>query len=149
MMERRHNHSDHGPTTRLGLALGPALVSLTIMTGSALAEPQLSVSPVPVIENGQVTLRAAGLPALTVVEIGAGPPFSEYTVMDTARTDAHGMLTCTVGLPQFAEPGMYLVFAVATTDFATKALSEPVAVVSQVMATADQTQTAATPGSSP
>lgn len=135
-MTRTHQALHFGapshPATLPALAMA-ALLALGLPGQAMAAEPHISVSPSPVIEGHQVTLIAAGLPAMTAVEVGAGPPFSEYVVLDILQTDNAGALTCTVSLPELAEPGMDLIFVVSTTDFAIKALSAPIPVIGQPM----------------
>lgn len=63
-----------------------------------------------------VRVRAAGFPANTMVEIGFGPPNSEYSVLETARTDAQGGVSVVVEVPDWAETGRGYVFVVAGTD---------------------------------
>jgi LysM repeat protein len=61
-----------------------------------------------------VTIRAVGLKGDTEVRIGAGPPRSEYEILERARTTRDGRLEATIQVPEWsADPGA-IVFVVET-----------------------------------
>ena len=84
----------------------------------------LSVSPHdgPVGTDVQLTLQ--GFPPDTRVDIGFGPPDSEYSVLRTATTSGNGTLDTTATVPSWAESGRRYVFVVAdNVDQEPKAIS--------------------------
>lgn len=96
-------------------------------------EPTVSFSPQQGPTGSQVQITASGFPADTAVEIGFGPPQSEYEVTSQARTDAQGRLTTTVEVPSWAEDGRPYVFVVAergNQPNLPKAVSDPFTVTS-------------------
>jgi hypothetical protein len=78
------------------------------------AGADVSVLPNAGQPGDEVTLRAIGLRGDTEVRIGAGPPQSEYEILDTARSTRDGRLEATVTVPQWAADQDALVFVVET-----------------------------------
>lgn len=91
--------------------------------GGQPAEPTASVSPRQASPGASVQVTAGGFAANSQVEIGFGPPRSEYSVVTTARTDAEGQLATTVQVPDWAERGSEYVWVVADTDNQPKAIT--------------------------
>lgn len=122
-------------------ALGTAVVLAALATpASALATPTVSVAPDTATPPVDLTVTANGFPPHTRVEVGAGPPRSEYEVLAETMTDGRGGLRHVVHLTAATEPG-WLVFVVATEDLRVKASSQPVRIfpgygVGQAMADA-------------
>jgi len=88
----------------------------------------LRAEPLDPAPGDVVLLTAEGFPPETSVEVGAGPPTSQYEVIDHAVSDADGTVLHEVLLPQRAEPGQVIVFVMATEDFTHKAVSNPVVI---------------------
>lgn len=87
--------------------------------------PGLSVEPRSGPVQTEVTLQASGFAPNTPVEIGFGPPRSEYDVIGHAETTAQGTLRTHVRVPAFAREGEPYVFVVAGPGNEPKAVSEP------------------------
>lgn len=64
----------------------------------------------------RVTVRGTGFEPNDRVEIGMGPPQSEYDVLGHARADANGSVRATVEVPSWAENGRDYVFVVSSTS---------------------------------
>lgn len=94
------------------------------------AEPTVSLSPQQGSTGSQVQITASGFPENTAVEVGFGPPESEYEVISQAQTNAQGRLTTTVEIPSWAENGRSYVFVVAERDNQPKAVSDRFTVTS-------------------
>lgn len=110
-------------------ALGAVVVLAALAPiAPALAAASVSVAPDTATPPADLTLTAQGFPPHTRVEVGAGPPRSEYDVIAEATTDGHGGLHHVVHLTASADEG-WLVFVVATDDFRVKAVSEAVRIL--------------------
>ena len=70
----------------------------------------LTVSPTQGTVETAVTLRGEDFPPNTALELGFGPPESEYEVFGEVTTDAEGSFTTTVTPPDWAEVGRDYVF---------------------------------------
>jgi hypothetical protein len=90
---------------------------------SGSASPEATVSPTSAAPGTTLNVRASGLPANSLVEIGVGPPESEFRVTDTARTDASGSVSTTIRVPEWVSSGREYVVAVVTPDYRQKAIS--------------------------
>ena len=88
------------------------------------ASPAASVSPSVAGTGAAVRVSASGFRPHTEVEIGFGPPSSEYEVVARARTDARGEVEARVRVPEWAEPGASYLWVVAERDYDPKALSD-------------------------
>ena len=108
----------------------PARLVVDVRTdGDAAADtagPRASVSPASAPVGGELRVRATGFRGGADVEIGFGPPNSEYEVIGRARTDAGGALSTTVRVPSWARAGEAYVVVVAADGARTKAVSQPV-----------------------
>lgn len=87
-------------------------------------EPAVTVSPQQAAPGAQVTLQARGFPGRNTVQIGFGPPQSEYEVLGQAQTDAAGRLRTTVTVPTWAESGRDYVWVVADRDNEPRVISD-------------------------
>lgn len=76
-------------------------------------QESLTLSPNAGTSDTAITLSGAGFPANTTLELGFGPPQSEYQVFRSVTTDAAGRFTTTVTPPDWAEPGRDYVFVAA------------------------------------
>lgn len=94
-------------------------------------EPNVTVSRTEAAPGAEVTVTAEGFPRDTEVVIGAGPPQSEYDVIERVRTDAEGRVERSVALPRAAASHRQYVFVVATPDARTKAVSRRIDVVEE------------------
>ncbi|MBW3563603.1 MAG: hypothetical protein KY459_02650 [Acidobacteria bacterium] len=91
-------------------------------------EPVASVSKTSGAPGEMVTVTGQGFPPDTEVIIGAGPPRSEYDVIERGRTDETGRIERQVAIPRSATSSDSYLFVVATPDARIKALSSPLAV---------------------
>lgn len=72
-----------------------------------------------------VEISAQGFPPFHAVEIGAGPPHSEYTVWAEGQSSAQGTVQAEVTIPPSVPDDIDLVFVVSTEDFSVVARSHP------------------------
>lgn len=92
------------------------------------APPEAATVTVPTstaAPGSSITVQAAGFTANTTVEVGFGPPRSEYTVVTEMQTDAEGRLEATVEVPTWANRGEPLVVVVTEPDHDPRAVSDP------------------------
>ncbi|MGC2857526.1 hypothetical protein ACM64Y_18800 [Novispirillum sp. DQ9] len=106
----------------LGLAGGGA-------APAALAAEAVRTDKDVVAPGATVTVNASGFPARRAVELGAGPPHSEYLVIDTGLTDAAGSVDFHPRIDGATPTGTIIVFVVATEDLMIKAESPPVEIL--------------------
>lgn len=83
---------------------------------NAIESPSITVSPSTAAPGEEVRVEATGMPALADVVIGFGPPESEYEVLARYATDADGLISETVAVPDWAAAGRAYVWVVATPD---------------------------------
>lgn len=114
---------------RTALLLAALLVSAAAAASAAMAEETVRVDPSALVPGAEVTVTARGFPPQADVELGAGPPASEYTVLDTGRTDTAGAIRFILVMSPDAPVGSTLVFVVATEDLALKATSLPIEIL--------------------
>lgn len=117
-----------------------ALATLAACTGQVAIDPPketpapdespvaVTMSPKSGSQNTDVTLRADGFPPNQPVDIGFGPPSSEYEVVGNARANARGEVSTTVTVPDWAENGREYVFVVAEAGGGEKAIFSPFSV---------------------
>lgn len=91
--------------------------------GGASPDPAASVSPRQAPPSASVRISASGFAPSSQVEIGFGPPNSEYEVVGSARTDADGALRTSLPVPDWAEAGRDYVWVVADADSHPKAVT--------------------------
>ena len=77
---------------------------------------QASVSPQSAAPGETVTVEGRGFRADERVRVAAGPPRSEYQTVSTTRADAQGRVRAQVKVPEWADPGRGLVWALVTDD---------------------------------
>jgi hypothetical protein len=113
-------------------------VLVLLTPGWATAEPAADLTPQlgvqwqhagPLKPGDTVEISLQGFPALVAVEIGAGPPQSEYTVWTHGQTTARGALRARVTIPLSIPPEIALVFVAATQDFEYRAQSQPIGLI--------------------
>lgn len=96
---------------------------------TATTEPTLpssiAISPTSGPPGTLVEVNAAGLPANTVIDIGAGPLEAEYDILASAETDDDGVLIRSIRLPNLAEPGEEWVIALTPSESSGDILSDP------------------------
>lgn len=95
--------------------------------------PRLAYMPVNAAGGSSIHVIATGFPANQPVNIGFGPPASEYGTVQTATTSASGALNLEVRVPAGYAAGEEWVLVVETTDFQHQALStatDPVVTIS-------------------
>lgn len=91
-------------------------------------EPAIGIEPRQGSAGTEVVVTASGFPPDRAVEIGFGPPASEYDVITQARTEEDGTITERVRVPSWAEAGRDYVFVVAEANAGPgrmKLISEP------------------------
>ncbi len=120
---------DASAALRAAAFLGMLVVAAAIAAPAALAEEAVSATPRAVAPGSEVTVTATGFPPMVAVELGAGPPASEYVVIDHGRTDRAGGVRFDVRLDDAAPVGASVVFVVATEDLAISAASEPIDII--------------------
>ena len=103
---------------------------LVAREGAAAGEPRASATPSVVAPGGELQVRAAGFPRDIAVEIGFGPPRSEYEVVARARSDAAGRVAASVSVPSWARAGEPYVIVVAGPANRPTAISDTVRVAS-------------------
>lgn len=92
-----------------------------------VAGADVTVSPNSGQPGDEVTLHATGLRGDTEVRIGAGPPESEYEIVESARTTRNGELETTITVPQSAADQDAVIIFVVETD-RVRLTSEPFAI---------------------
>jgi hypothetical protein len=83
----------------------------------------------PLKPGDTVEISVQGFPALTAVEIGAGPPQSEYKVWTHGHTSEQGILRAKLVIPRDVSAEATLVFVVSTHDFHHSARSVPIGLI--------------------
>ena len=73
----------------------------------------------------EVRVEGRGFPAGAELDLGFGPPESEYEVLRTVTADAQGEVGVTATVPSWAEPGRAYVFVLAAPRNDPRAISEP------------------------
>lgn len=96
---------------------------------AAVAAEAVRTDTAAVAAGSSLTVSATGFPASRAVELGAGPPQSDYEVLDTARTDEAGTVIFHARISPEAPAGMLVVFVVATEDLSISAASPPVEIL--------------------
>lgn len=94
-----------------------------------IGEPTITVSALEVAAGESIEVVAAGFPPNGEVEVGVGPPNSEYDVVQVVTTDGNGTVRARIPIDAAHPAGSELVFVVAThPDPGTKVVSEVVRV---------------------
>lgn len=75
--------------------------------------------------GSQIEVRASGFAGNTMVELGFGPPQSEFTVVRQVRTNSAGELNTSITIPTTANRGRPYVVVVQETDNEPRAVSDP------------------------
>jgi len=86
--------------------------------------PTVAIEPHMTAQGALVEVEATGFTPSSTVEIGIGPPASEYEVIRTVQTDAKGRVMMTLQVPQWAERDRPYVVVVADTDDQPRAVSD-------------------------
>lgn len=97
---------------------------------STPGEPTLAIQPLSGPPGLNIEAVADGFPPNTQVQIGVGPPASEYRVIENAVTSDTGTLQLQLPIPNESQLGEELVYVVETLDFETSAISRTVQVTS-------------------
>lgn len=126
-------------------SIGIAVVAFVFSTAIASAQqpafrPVVSLFPTNGAPGTSVLVMAHGFAPWTPVEVGFGPPSSEYQVVQTGHADDRGRYHVRVRVPDSAVPGDRLVFVVAdstTVAKSPKAASDPFSVTRQEPASRD------------
>lgn len=72
-----------------------------------------------------VRVEGSGFPAGAEIDVGFGPPRSEYDVIRTVQADPRGNVSVTVSVPSWAERDRTYVFVLAAPANDPRAVSEP------------------------
>lgn len=112
------------------LAYAIPLLALTACAapGGTPEEPGIRLDRAEGQTGSEVLVTATGLPPESPVEIGFGPPQSEYEVLTRATADEEGTVSVSVRVPSWAEAGRRYLFVAAEADAGpgrTKLVSEP------------------------
>lgn len=113
-----------------GIAIVTAVLTLAACAtpGDSSEEPGIRLDRTEGAAGSEVHVTASGLPPGGQVEIGFGPPSSEYEVLARSDSDADGRVSGRVRVPSWVETGRRYVFVVAEADAGpgrTKLVSEP------------------------
>jgi hypothetical protein len=118
------------PTGTHTVTAGELSETFTLTTDNESVNPApdvtgatLIVSKPSAVPGESVQLTGTGYPANTAVEIGIGPPDSEYDVIASAQTDANGNLNTLVEVPAYADSGEWI-FVAAVQN--TKVIADPI-----------------------
>lgn len=93
-----------------------------IYVGQRLAIPdaetrqRVTIAPTSGPPGTRVHVSAAGFPADTLVQVGAGVVDTEFGIVEDARTDGSGTLAIDILIPEFAEPGEQWVVVVRVLE---------------------------------
>jgi hypothetical protein len=93
-----------------------------------LSGASLTVGVASAIPGQTVNLSGTGFPANAVVEIGIGPPESEYEIIGTTQSEADGRFSTQIAVPTYVEPGEQWLF-VAEVENA-KVIADPILIAS-------------------
>ncbi|MGH9458840.1 MAG: LysM peptidoglycan-binding domain-containing protein [Thermoanaerobaculia bacterium] len=89
---------------------------IAIATGETVRGPRIEIGPVAGAAGTSVHIVGARFPPNRTIEIGAGPPFSEYEVIARTRSDARGMIDVRVEVPPHTAGWDEVVFVAATPE---------------------------------
>lgn len=114
----------------MGIAAITALLTLTACgtPRGGPADPGVLLDRAEGSAGSEVLVTASGLPADAPVEIGLGPPSSEYEVLVRSTSHGDGRASERVRIPTWVEAGRSYVFVVAEADAGpgrVKLVSEP------------------------
>lgn len=84
----------------------------------------IQVSPLSAAVGKTVNIVGRGFPANAVVQLGIGRVNSEYDIVDSGETDAHGSFETQITIPDFVEPDDRWVIVVTAKEGKIKAISE-------------------------
>jgi len=104
--------------------------------------PTVQVSPQSGTVGATIQIVGEGFPPEAPVEIGFGPPESEYDVIATTQSDADGTVRAQVQVPSFADPDAAWVFVLAASATMVKAVSPTFDVLAPPPPTATPTRSA-------
>lgn len=130
---------DHRTTLRLPYQLVAAAALAVLAAGACSAEADappagepspsgpasVTVSASTAAPGSSVRVRATGFTAGSTLEIGLGPPRSEYSVITRVTADAEGRAETTVEVPDWTNRGESYVVVVTEPDHDPRATSEP------------------------
>lgn len=133
-----------GTTVQAVIEANPGLDPRSIPIGRVLNPPgepsdggappdqaAVSVSAGQAVPGEPVSIRASGFPPNVPVEIGAGPPQSEFDVVASAQSDSQGRVRESVTVPDWANQHRRLVFVAQTPDGSIRATSDPIPTVDE------------------
>ena len=89
----------------------------------------VSVAPAEAGPGAGVMVTAVGLPGDAKVKLGFGPPRQDFTVIATPVASDRGTIEAAVTVPDWARPGVAMVFTVETDDGRVRLVSETFTVV--------------------
>jgi hypothetical protein len=85
----------------------------------------VTISPSSGPAGTPVQVTGEDFPPEAAVEIGIGPPSSEYEVIETTSADDDGNVAVQIAIPEFVDPDDDVVIVVSTMDHVVKAVSDP------------------------
>lgn len=104
---------------------------IDLPSGDLPSAAAISVSAGYAAPGERLSIRASGFPPDAPVEIGAGPPRSEFEIVARARSDSRGGMQHALELPGWASKHRELVFVAQTPDGRIRATSDPIRTVEQ------------------
>lgn len=104
---------------------------LDLPSGDSSSAAAISVSAGYAAPGERLSIRASGFPPDEPVEIGAGPPQSEFEIIARPRSDSRGGVQQALELPSWASKHRELVFVAQTLDGRISAISDPILTVEQ------------------
>lgn len=94
-----------------------------------LGSASLTIAAASAMPGEPVTLEGADFPANATVEIGLGPPASEYEIIDTVQADANGRFSAPISLPDYVEPGSEWIFVADVNN--AKVTADPIQITGE------------------
>lgn len=95
---------------------GPPPDQPAIPDSDPTGDESLTLSPNAGTPGTEITVAGLGFPPNTTLDLGFGPPRSEYRIFRSVTADAAGEFTVRVTPPDWAEPGRDYVFVAAGPD---------------------------------
>lgn len=92
-----------------------------------LSDASLNVDVASATPGQTVSLSGSGYPAGAIVEIGIGPPASEYDIIDSTQVGEDGRFTAQIEVPEYVEPGEEWVFVAEVENG--KVIADPIMII--------------------
>lgn len=102
--------------------------AVSIASSSA---PEITVTPLQVPGNGELTIKGTGFPPEEPVWLGFGQVNSEYDVVSQVKADRQGSFSTTLSVPDFASGKDQWVVVAADEDTTLKVVSEEIEILAE------------------